>query len=151
MPEEMIKSFSKILGKFFDAESEDNKKEVEAKVPNYSRLLEKAGDKDLDFALTSRLVELDRDADRRYLFATRNIKKTAEKGEPYPQSSPMMKPWEFKNDDAESARPCGSCWIASRRSAATFKVRTRRLGTRWLPRAPRRWARGSWCSCQWSL
>jgi len=94
--EEKVKSFSKILGKFSDAESEDYMKEAEAKVPNYYRLLEKAGDKELDFALTNRIAEIDRDADRRYLFATRNIEKAAKKGELYPQSSPMMEPWEFR-------------------------------------------------------
>ena len=41
-------------------------------VPNYNKLLEKTDDKDL------------------------------EKGELYPQSSPMMEPWEIENDDAES-------------------------------------------------
>merc|ERR1711972_1220178 len=73
---------------FFDAEAADYKKEVAAKVPNYNR--------------RSRIVEIDRDADRRYTFATRKIKKLAEKGEMFPQSSPMMEAWEFANDDAES-------------------------------------------------
>merc|ERR1712066_502166 len=102
LPEEKVKSFSKILGKFFDAEAADYKKEVAAKVPNYNRLLEKAGDKVLDFNMRNRIVEIDRDADRRYTFATRKIKKLAEKGEMFPQSSPMMEAWEFANDDAES-------------------------------------------------
>jgi len=102
LPEEKVKSFSKVLGKFFDAEAADYKKEVAAKVPNYNRLLEKAGDKVLDFAMSSRIVEIDRDADRRYTFATRKAKKAAEKGEMFPQSSPMVEVWEFKNDDAES-------------------------------------------------
>jgi len=75
---------------------------VEAKVPNYNRLLEKAGDKVLEFEMSSRIVEIDRDADRRYTFATRKIKKAAEKGEKFPQSSPMKEVWEFKNDDAAS-------------------------------------------------
>merc|ERR1712190_68825 len=102
LPEEKVKSFSKILGKFFDAEAADYKKEVAAKVPNYNRLLEKAGDKDLDFNMRNRIVEIYRDADRRYTFATRKIKKLAEKGEMFPQSSPMMEVWEIVNDDAES-------------------------------------------------
>merc|ERR1712039_280789 len=102
LPEEKVKSFSKILGKFFDAEAADYKKEVAAKGPNYNRLLEKAGDKVLDFNMKSRIVEIDRDADRRYTFATRKIKKLAEKGEMFPQSSPMMEMWRFANDDADS-------------------------------------------------
>jgi len=36
--------------KFLDAKAADYKKEVAAKVPNYYRLLEKAGDKVLDFS-----------------------------------------------------------------------------------------------------
>merc|ERR1711933_144114 len=91
-----------ILGKFFDAEAADYKKEVAAKVPNYNRLLEKAGDKVLDFNMKNRIVEINRDADRRYTFATRKIKTLAEKGEMFPQSSPMMEMWEFADDDAES-------------------------------------------------
>merc|ERR1712061_756590 len=102
LPEEKVKSFSKILGKFFDAEAADYKKEVAAKVPNYNRLLEKAGDKVLDFNMKNRIVEIDRDADRRYTFATRKIKKLAEKGEMFPQSSPMVEMWRFQNDDADS-------------------------------------------------
>merc|ERR1712190_632974 len=102
LPEEKVESFSKILGKFFDAEAADYKKEQEAKVPNYNRLLENAGDKVLDFAMSNRIVEIDRDADRRYDFATRKIRMAAEKGELFPQSSPMEEVYEFVNDDAES-------------------------------------------------
>merc|ERR1712050_731120 len=69
---------------------------------NYNRLLEKAGDKVLDFAMSNRIVEIDRDADRRYDFATRKIRMAAEKGELFPQSSPMEEVYEFVNDDAES-------------------------------------------------
>jgi len=52
---------------------------------------------ELNFAPAHCIVEVDRDADRRCLFATRNI----EKGEPYPESFSMMEPWAFRNDDAE--------------------------------------------------
>jgi len=102
LPEEKVKSFSKILGKFFDAEAADYKKEVEAKVPNYNRLLEKAGDKVLDSAMKNRIVEIDRDADRRYTFATQKIKKFEAKGEKFPQSSPQMQTYQLPNNDAAS-------------------------------------------------
>jgi hypothetical protein len=102
LPEEKVKSFSKILGKFFDAESADYKKEVAAKVPNYNRLLEKAGDKVLDFEMKNRIVEVDRDADRRYNFATRKAKWLKSKGEHVPPMSPLMEMASMKNDDAES-------------------------------------------------
>ena len=52
---------------------------------------------ELNFAPAHCIVEVDRDADRRCLFATRNI----EKGEPYPESFSMMEPWAFRNDDTE--------------------------------------------------
>merc|ERR1719275_61637 len=42
LPKEKIESFSKILGKFFDAEAEDYKKEIEGKAPDYDGLLKKA-------------------------------------------------------------------------------------------------------------
>jgi len=102
LPEEKVKSFSKILGKFFDAESEDYKKEVAAKVPNYNRLLKKAGDKVLDFKMSNRIVEVDRDADRRYAFATRRILAAKQKGEKFPQSSPFLEPWGLQNNDTGS-------------------------------------------------
>ena len=56
------------------------------RAPDHDRPTEKAGDRELDFALMNRIAEIDRDADRRYLFATCNIEETAEKGEPQSQS-----------------------------------------------------------------
>merc|ERR1712061_274300 len=78
LPEEKVESFSKILGKFFDAGAADYKKEQEAKVPNYNRLLEKAGDK---------VVDVDRDADRRYNFAMRKAKMMKAMGKAIPPST----------------------------------------------------------------
>merc|ERR1711972_277070 len=45
---------------------------------------------------------VNRDADRRYNFASLNINEAELKGELYPQSSPMMEKWVIKNDDAQS-------------------------------------------------
>merc|ERR1712217_40668 len=73
-----------------------------AKTPNYNRLLEKAGDKVLDFAMKNRVVEIDRDADRRYTFATRKARQLAEKGEKFPQSSPMMEKFAFTDKDGKT-------------------------------------------------
>jgi len=97
-----MKSFSKILGKFFDAEAEDYKKEVEGKAPDYDGLLKKAAQGGLDFALKMSIVELNRDADRRYDFASFKIEEADAKGELFPQSSPLQEIWALKNDDAES-------------------------------------------------
>lgn len=102
LPEEKVAAFSKILGKFFDAESEDYKKELEAKTPEYDGLLKKAGDKVMDFSLKNKIIEVDRDADRRYHFATMKNRQAIAKGEFFPQSSPAVEKWSVKNDDAES-------------------------------------------------
>jgi hypothetical protein len=118
LPEEKLQSFSKVLSKFFDAEAEDYKKEVEAKVPNYNRLLEKAGDKVMDFAMTGRVVEIDRDADRRYMFATRKDKAALEKGEYFPQSSPMLDIYEFENESDEQHEGLKAMFEALKKKSA---------------------------------
>jgi hypothetical protein len=102
LPEEKMKSFSKILGKFFDAEAEDYKKEVEGKAPDYDGLLKKASQGGLDFSLKSSIVEINRDADRRYDFASQYISAAEERGERFPQSSPLQEIWGFQNNDTES-------------------------------------------------
>lgn len=102
LPEEKMQAFSKVLKKFFDAEAEDYKKEEEAKTPDYNGLQKKAAQKEMDFSLKGRIVELDRDADRRYHFASQRIYEAERKGEKFPQSSPMLEKWVVKNDDEES-------------------------------------------------
>jgi hypothetical protein len=102
LPEEKMKSFSKILGKFFDAEAADYKKEAAAKVPNYNRLLEKAGEKVLDFSMTSQVVEIDRDAERRYNWASQMAKQAELAGEPVLPNSQTKVAMLIKNDDEES-------------------------------------------------
>jgi len=102
LPEEKVQSFAKILGKFFDAESEDYKKEVAARTPDYEGLAKRAGEKKMDFSLKNKVVEVDRDADRRYQFATARIEEAKAKGELFPQSSPLTEKWVFQNDDEES-------------------------------------------------
>jgi hypothetical protein len=109
LPEEKVKAFSKILGKFFENESEDYKKEQSARVPDYDGLLKKAGDKKMDFSLKHCIVELDRNADRRYDFASMKIRKAEQEGRSfvgegfkYPQSSPLLEKWAIPNHDEES-------------------------------------------------
>jgi hypothetical protein len=97
-----IESFSKILQKFFDSEMEDYQKDAGAKTPDYDVLQRKAAQKVYDFSLKQRIVTLDRDADRRYMFASERIVAYNAKGEDYPQSSPFVEKWPIKNDDAES-------------------------------------------------
>eukprot|EP00448_Togula_jolla_P007238 CAMPEP_0170597010 /NCGR_PEP_ID=MMETSP0224-20130122/15464_1 /TAXON_ID=285029 /ORGANISM="Togula jolla, Strain CCCM 725" /LENGTH=432 /DNA_ID=CAMNT_0010921423 /DNA_START=74 /DNA_END=1368 /DNA_ORIENTATION=+ len=100
LSKEKIGSFAQVLGKFFDTESEDYKKEQAAKTPDYNSLLKKAGDKKLDMSLKNRIVELDRDADRRYHFATQKIRQAESKGEYFMQSSPYMEKWTVPNGEA---------------------------------------------------
>jgi len=102
LPEEKVKSFAKILGKFFDSEAEDYKKEEGAKVPDYDGLSKKANEKKMDFSLKNKIVEVNRDADRRYHFATMKIREAERKGELFPQSSPLMEIWTVQNNDTES-------------------------------------------------
>jgi len=103
LPEEKIASFSKVLSKFFENEAEDYKKEVERKVPNYNQLMEKAGDKVSELNMKGRVVEIDRDADRRYQFARMKDNELKRNGEPgYPRSSPMLQFLALQNNDTES-------------------------------------------------
>jgi len=104
LPEEKVKAFSKILGKFFENESEDYKKDQNARTPDYDGLLKKAGDKKLDLSLKHSIVALDRDADRRYDFATMKIRKLEAAGSEmkFPQSSPLLEKWAVLNNDTES-------------------------------------------------
>jgi len=102
LPEEKVQAFTKILQKFFDAEAEDYKKEEDAKTPDYEGLSKKAGQKQMDFSLKPRIVEVNRNADRRYQFASQKIAEAERKGEKFPQSSPLLETWVIKNDDKES-------------------------------------------------
>eukprot|EP00425_Heterocapsa_triquetra_P021722 CAMPEP_0195152768 /NCGR_PEP_ID=MMETSP0448-20130528/182813_1 /TAXON_ID=66468 /ORGANISM="Heterocapsa triquestra, Strain CCMP 448" /LENGTH=285 /DNA_ID=CAMNT_0040191533 /DNA_START=74 /DNA_END=927 /DNA_ORIENTATION=- len=74
----------------------------EEKIAAFSKILKKAGDKVMDFSLKSKVIEVDRDADRRYQFATMKNRQAIAKGEFFPQSSPIVERWAIKNDDAES-------------------------------------------------
>jgi hypothetical protein len=100
--DEKVASFAKVLQKFFDSEKEDYKKEKEAKIPDYDALVRKAGQKTYDFSLKQNTVEVNRDADRRYMFASEKIKRAEMKGEKFPQSSPMLEMWAAQNNDTES-------------------------------------------------
>jgi len=102
LPEEKVQAFTKILEKFFEAEAEDYKKEEEAKTPDYQGLSKKANENKKDFALKNKIIQVDRDADRRYAFASQKIREAQEKGEQFAQSSPMVETWVVKNDDQKS-------------------------------------------------
>ncbi|CAE8709406.1 unnamed protein product [Polarella glacialis] len=97
-----IESFAKVLKKFFDSEREDYKKDKETKTPDYNVLQRKAQQKTYDFSLKQRIVEVNRDADRRYMFATEKARMAEAKGEKFPSASPLQEIWLIQNNDTES-------------------------------------------------
>lgn len=101
LPGEKVEAFSKILGKFFDNEAADYKKELEMKTIDYDKVLERRNNK-FDFSLKNVVVEIDRDADRRYRWALIKIAAAQEKGELFPNSSPLMEIHAVPNDDEVS-------------------------------------------------
>eukprot|EP00438_Fugacium_kawagutii_P023883 Skav233797 [mRNA] locus=scaffold780:491054:494876:- [translate_table: standard] len=89
VPQDKIESFSKVLQKFFDNEREDYKKDVAMKTPDYDALQKKASQVAYDFSLKRSIIEVDRDADRRWSFATDKMQLAADKGETFSDSAPL--------------------------------------------------------------
>jgi len=102
LPDEKVQSFSKILGKFFEAEADDYKKEAGSEAPDPDGLLFKGTESKMDFRLKSQVVEIDRDAERRYHFAALRTTHAAAKGEYWPSSSPLKDTYYFQNNDTAS-------------------------------------------------
>merc|ERR1712039_1004609 len=103
LPEEKIKSLSKILGKFFESEAEDYKKQQAiASPPDYEALQKKTAKGNMDFSLKSAIIEINRDADRRYQFATMKIRTQERQGKKFPQSSPLLEKWGIVNNNTEA-------------------------------------------------
>jgi len=101
LPAEKTESFGKILGKFFDSEVDDYKKEMRSKRTSPPSVLDKKSEKDFEFKLTHHIVMIDRDAERRYQFAMqRNTLLQAEGHPGVGESSPMMEEWVFANNDS---------------------------------------------------
>jgi len=96
--EDKIESFGKVLQKFFDTEREDSKKDAAAKIPDYDYLVKKAGQVGYDFSLKRAVVEVDRDADRRWSFATDKMKLAEDKGETFSDSAPLEELYLFANE-----------------------------------------------------
>jgi len=96
--EDKIESFGKVLQKFFDTEREDYKKDAAAKIPDYDYLVKKAGQVGYDFSLKPAIVEVDRDADRRWSFATDKMKLAEDKGETFSDSAPLEEIYYFANE-----------------------------------------------------
>merc|ERR1712217_743735 len=98
-----IKSLSKILGRFFESEAEDYKKQQAiASPPDYEALQKKTARGNMDFSLKSAIIEINRDADRRYQFATMKIRTKEREGKKFPQSSPLLEKWGIVNNNTEA-------------------------------------------------
>jgi len=97
-----IASFANVMKKFFDAERDDYKKDKMLKTPDYGFLQRKAAQKSYDFSLKERVIEIDREADRRYMFAMQRIKAAEAKGETFPQASPQQDMYALINNDTAS-------------------------------------------------
>jgi len=54
------------------------------------------------FGLEPKIVEIDRDADRRWYFSKLRIEQAKQKGEYFPPSSPRIEHWEVQNNDTTS-------------------------------------------------
>jgi len=96
--EDKIESFGKVLQKFFDNEREDYKKDVAMKTPDYDALQKKANQVAYDFSLKRAIVEVDRDADRRWSFATDKMKLAEDKDEVGANSAPLEEIYKFANE-----------------------------------------------------
>merc|ERR1712151_56288 len=70
--------------------------------PDPDGLLFKGGEAKIDFGLKGKIVEGDRDADRRYYFSTMRTQQAAAKGEFFPSSSPLQEHYSFQSNDTES-------------------------------------------------
>merc|ERR1712032_1363881 len=70
--------------------------------PDPDGLLFKGGEAKIDFGLKGKIVEVDRDADRRYYFSTMRSQQANAKGEFFPSSSPLQEHYAFQSNDTES-------------------------------------------------
>jgi len=103
IPDDKIESFGKIMQKFFDSEKEDYLKDQEAKPPNYNALKDRGNSASaFDWGLSYSVVEIDRDAERRYEFAMERMLKAKESGTTFGQTATYAEPVGFANDDEVS-------------------------------------------------
>ena len=131
--EDKIESFGKVLQKFFDTEREDYKKDAAAKIPDYDYLVKKAGQVGYDFSLKPAIVEVDRDADRRWSFATDKMKLAEDKGETFSDSAPLEDrifwvlcfPWidvGVKDEGCWMLLGCFVTWLCYRFEILTYHI-----------------------------
>jgi len=102
IPDDKIESFGKIMQKFFDSEKEDYLKDQEAQPPNYNALKDRGNSASaFDWGLSYSVVEIDRDAERRYEFAMERMLKAKDSGTTFGQSATYSEPVGIINDNEE--------------------------------------------------
>ena len=145
LPDEKVASFANILSKFFESEAEDFKKERDTRTPEYDALLQKAKGASFDFSLTSSIVEIDRDAGRRYNFAYWKNLQARSNGEKYPAAACIKDKWTVLNDTPEAHEANLAIWQQAKETfqgkdpEGFFAQSVPPLGTEWtveLPRIP---------------
>jgi hypothetical protein len=99
--EEKSEELRLIRKKYFGREAKAKGGKVE-RIPDYDGLLKKAGGKVMDSSLKYRVVEIDRQAERRYHYISQKIRRLEKKGEKFPQSSPLEEVWVLQNNDTDS-------------------------------------------------
>jgi len=100
--DDKIESFGKIMQKFFDSEKEDYLKDQEAQPPNYNALKDRGNSASaFDWGLSYSVVEIDRDAERRYEFAMERMLKAKDSGTTFGQSATYAEPVGIINDNEE--------------------------------------------------
>jgi len=102
LPEEKIQSFAKVLKKFFDNEKDDYKKDADQRTPDYDALKNKAALVSYNFGLKRRVVEIDRDADRRWMFASMKARAEEAEGKEPSDSAPFEDLYKFSKETAET-------------------------------------------------
>lgn len=103
LPGEKVEGLAKALGKFFENEAEDYKKEEDRKrTPDYDVIKKKASGKEFDWSLKMRVEEIDREADRRYAIAMQMTDAARAKGEGLPPAAPYEVSQYLPNKDEES-------------------------------------------------
>ena len=75
--------------------------DADQRTPDYDALKNKAALVSYDFGLKRRVVEIDRDADRRWMFASMKARVAEEKDETVSDSAPFEDAYKFSKDTAE--------------------------------------------------
>ena len=83
-------------------EKDDYKKDAGVKTPDYNALQNKAAQVSYDFGLKKRVVELDRDADRRWMFASGKMREAEKNGEFASDSAAMEEAFALSKEQAQA-------------------------------------------------